>query len=316
MLSVTGIFYFYADMINLTTKIILLIMPVLVASILVTDALLVDSRATDSHTVSTDTPVTPVTDEVRVVSFSPEISEIIAYLGGIDSLAATDINSTYPDELKKLPKIADYYSVNQEALSALNFDHILLSRDFNALIISKLTKYQNKLHIYSITDGSDLLKVIEDLGKILHREKQASDIINDIQMKIQNLREEHANKHVIKTAIVIWDKPLLTAGGETFLNQAVKICGGSNIFEKLTIKFPSVSAEKLIAGKPDVVISLIDDNQNLPSSLKNRTVVLTREQQDSLMKISPRSYETGIPAVCQAIDSARNLVHDKTQTAD
>ena len=179
MLSVTGIFYFYADMINLTTKIILLIVPLLVASILVTDALLVDSRATDSHTVSTDTPVTPVTDEVRVVSFSPEISEIIAYLGGIDSLAATDINSTYPDELKKLPKIADYYSVNQEALSALNFDHILLSRDFNALIISKLTKYQNKLHIYSITDGSDLLKVIEDLGKILHREKQASDIIEE-----------------------------------------------------------------------------------------------------------------------------------------
>lgn len=256
-------------------------------------------------------PDTPSAAKVRVLSFSPEISEIVASLDGYDNLVATDINSTYPEELKKLPKIADYYSVNLESLASLQFDYILLSRDFNGLIISKLTRYKNRLRIFSITDTDELLTGIGILGKLLNREERAEAVKEEIVTKIRELSEKHAGEPPIRTTIVIWDKPLLVVGGSTFLNNAVKLCGGVNIFENLPTKFPSVSAEKIITGKPEAVISLVDAPENLPKSLKTKTFVLTKEEQDSLMKVSPRSFDKGIPAICRALDSVRNQTGNK-----
>lgn len=273
----------------------------------------VEDAVSPASSVQTDTGISVSAGQnkkeesgsIKVVSFSPEISEIVASIDGTDNIVATDINSVYPEQLKKLPKVADYYGVNLEALSALQFDNILLSRDFNSLIIGKLTRYKNKLRIYSITDSDELLDTIRTLGQLLHREEKAQQVINDIKQKIGDLAAGHRSQKQIRTVLVIWDKPLLVVGGSAFLNRAVKLCGGINIFEDLPIKFPAISAEKLIKGKPDAVISLVDNTENLPKSLRSKTFILTKEEQDTLMKISPRSFDIGIPAVCKAIESVR-----------
>lgn len=262
-------------------------------------------QADDSISVNASQSKKEKFRSIKVVSFSPEISEIVASIDGTDSIVATDINSVYPEQLKKLPKVADYYGVNLEALSALQFDNILLSRDFNSLIIGKLTRYKNKLRIYSITDSDELLDNIRALGQLLHREEKAQLVINDINRKISDLAAGHDKQKQIRTVLVIWDKPLLVVGGSAFLNRAVKLCGGVNIFEDLPVKFPAISAEKLIRGKPDAVISLVDNTENLPKSLRSKTFILSKEEQDTLMKISPRSFDIGIPAVCRAIESVR-----------
>ena len=103
----------------------------------------VDDAVSPASSVQTDTGISVSAGQnkmeesgsIKVVSFSPEISEIVASIDGTDNIVATDINSVYPEQLKKLPKVADYYGVNLEALSALQFDNILLSRDFNSIKI-------------------------------------------------------------------------------------------------------------------------------------------------------------------------------------
>jgi iron complex transport system substrate-binding protein len=54
--------------------------------------------------------------------------------------------------------------------------------------------------------------------------------------------------------IELWDDPLTTAGGSSFLDDVVSRAGGVNVAHGLSQPHPRVSAEQVIEWNPDVIV--------------------------------------------------------------
>ena len=54
----------------------------------------------------------------RIVSLTPHLTELLFAIGAGDRIVATDDASDYPPEVKRLPQVANYRSINLEALLA------------------------------------------------------------------------------------------------------------------------------------------------------------------------------------------------------
>ena len=51
------------------------------------------------------------------------------------------------------------------------------------------------------------------------------------------------------------DAPMYTVGGPQLITQAIRLCGGSNVFAALSAPAPMVDVEAVVASRPQVIIA-------------------------------------------------------------
>jgi iron complex transport system substrate-binding protein len=70
-----------------------------------------------------------------------------------------------------------------------------------------------------------------------------------------------ASRHIGKRPSVFWEmsgSPLITAGGNTFVSEAIKAAGGRNIFENVASSWFQPSFEQVLLLNPDWILSGTD----------------------------------------------------------
>jgi iron complex transport system substrate-binding protein len=53
----------------------------------------------------------------------------------------------------------------------------------------------------------------------------------------------------------VWDRPLMTAGPESFVGELIETAGGRNVFADVGSLYPRVSPEAVIRRDPDVILA-------------------------------------------------------------
>lgn len=240
----------------------------------------------------------------RLVSTSPEITEIIYELHAEKCLVGVDINSNFPLEATKLPKISDYYNINQEKIVELKTDLILFSSEYNSLVQSRNKLLQDKFVSFKLTSIEDLKKSIIELAKITHREHEAQILVSGINDKILSQTLLFKNKSYINTIILLWQKPYMVAGSNTILNDYIHICHGFNPYTKINIPYQMVDMENIISKQADLIIVMTNEVFNIPNI---KTSYISGEDRDILSRATPRSVFLGIERLCTIIDSSRAI---------
>ena len=64
-------------------------------------------------------------EQIRIVSLSGSVSEILAECGLTDSIVGTDITSTFPEAIAALSKVGHSRNLSVEGVLALNPTHII-----------------------------------------------------------------------------------------------------------------------------------------------------------------------------------------------
>ena len=62
----------------------------------------------------------------------------------------------------------------------------------------------------------------------------------------------------------IWGEPVYTMGGGHLISEAIRLCGGENVFASLARAAPVVSEEAVIATRPQVIVAGADDARRPP----------------------------------------------------
>ncbi len=231
----------------------------------------------------------------HVVSISPEITEIIYQLDAGRCLLATDAFSNYPAKAQKLPKVADYYSINQEKILALQPKYILASMSYNQLTTKNLSK-DLPIVLLNMQSIENMKKSIFKLAKLMNRRSQGKKIIKKIDKKLKERQQSTTEPQ--KVAILLWEKPLIAVGGKTFINELVSLCGMQNVFNTSQAPFPTISVEHLIAAKPDTIVLMqttanLEDKEQVHSIAKltntNNVVILDKDDTDKFSRSTPRA---------------------------
>lgn len=205
----------------------------------------------------------------RIISLAPSITETLFALGLGDKVVGVTRFCTYPEEVKKLPKLGGLTDINYEAIVLLKPDVVILS-DENAEAKKKLSKIGIKVFAVKVQDWDDITESFLIIGRELGVEDKAEALKYDFDAKVKTVQELVKNLDKPRVLVSI-DRDFQSkkvekawiAGNEGLYNKMIEIAGGKNAYEGITKGSPILSSEGIIRLNPDVIIDTIANFEEL-----------------------------------------------------
>jgi iron complex transport system substrate-binding protein len=209
----------------------------------------------------------------RIVSLSPAVTEILFAIGAGSQIAGVTEYCDYPPETALVPKVGGFSgaTVSMERLAALRPDLVILSGDMHGRIITLLDRLSIRNFAVEPRNFNEVYQTIETLGVLTGNGEKAREVIAVMRAKISRARERRGDGDPPGVFWELTDEPLMTAGGNTFISEAIRLGGGRNIFEDRSESWPRVSTEEVLLRKPAWIIAGDDHGKMVePGALARR----------------------------------------------
>lgn len=251
----------------------------------------------------------------RAISLTPHITELIFAAGAGDKIVGTVIGSDYPEAARDIPIIGDGLNIKVEKALAVRPDVVIAWQASGAA--TTLTPMLTRLHIPLIYSApralQDIPAEIIRFGKLFDTSRIADPAASALAGRLSELEQRYAQRAPVSVFIEIGTAPLYTIGNDPLLNDALRICGGVNIYGSTAIAAPQVSAESVLVLQPDAIIAPAIDDQRLAEARQRWSVLrLPAARQghiygidpDKLFRPGPRLIEAA-ESLCQYLDKVR-----------
>lgn len=191
----------------------------------------------------------------RIVSLAPSCTEIIAALGLQEKLVGITEHTDYPPEVLNLPKVGSYVNLNLEAIAMLRPDLVVATEDGNPdEIVNSLQKLSIPVYVLKLRTYETIQDSIYSLGKFVGRKKEA-DIAVESMRSVASCISDKTSRAKRFSVLWVYDQyPIVSAGRDTFTNQVIQMAGGDSITGDVSISYPRLTIENVIARNPDVIV--------------------------------------------------------------
>jgi ABC-type Fe3+-hydroxamate transport system substrate-binding protein len=187
----------------------------------------------------------------HIVSLCPSITETIFVLGAGDLLSGRTRYCIHPaGKVASVPEIGGTKDPDIEAILKIAPDLVIAEKEENTRrVIEKLEK-EIPVFVFSVESFAQALAMISGLGELTGKITRASGLIKRIEQAFAELPPAEAKT----AAYLIWEKPLMAAGKNTFIDAMMEKAGFRNIFRNKSARYPKISLTELSEEKPEVLI--------------------------------------------------------------
>ena len=194
-------------------------------------------------------------DELRVISLSPSLTELVFQLGKGHTLVGRSTVCDYPAEAARLPVAGNFADPDLERVLKLKPDLILTHDLIHPAVEKSLARAGIRLVRMQCRNMEDYLCWTRELGKLLHCTEAARKEAVRMEKKLQEFQKQAGGKTSPKTVCwVIWDSPLMIAGGGSLPETVIQYAGEINIAQNLHPEYIKVSKDWLLKNQPDVLV--------------------------------------------------------------
>ena len=210
-----------------------------------------------TETTGTQENVETVMPE-RVVSMSPNLTQIIFALSAEDCLVGVDDYSNYPPQAMALPKMGNYMDPDLEALAAAEPDLVLIVQNDEGMG-ELLTNLGLEYRVLANDTISEITESIERLGDLLDRKEEATMLVENYSDALAAVTSALEGVEKRRVALVVGRNPgrlqdIYVAGHGSYLGEIIDAAGGVNVFDDQMIAWPQVGVEALVGANPEVII--------------------------------------------------------------
>jgi iron complex transport system substrate-binding protein len=192
----------------------------------------------------------------RIVTLAPHAAESLYAAGAGDRLVGTVDYSDYPPEAKKVQRIGGYSRLDLEAVAALKPDLVLAWESGNDMTqVDKLKALGLTVYVSQPNTIDNIANQLERLGQLAGTEAIANATAARFRKRLDTLRATYAGKPKVRVFYQIWKSPLMTVGGPQIISDAIKICGGENVFGHLKQMAPNVTVEAVLEADPEAIVA-------------------------------------------------------------
>jgi iron complex transport system substrate-binding protein len=204
----------------------------------------------------------------RIVCISKQYTEYIYALGAEQDLAAVDISSDYPAEVKKLPTVGYHRALSLEGILAAK-PSVIMCDGMRSLgpeqVVTQLQKLNIPIKIFDskAKDIEGTKALIREMGAYFHKEKRADTLCNklDSEMVIaMDSAKKYANQPKVKVLVIhfgqasniymVMSKGRGEGGGA---GNMIEWAGGEMAVGDTT-SMRQLSAEVVTKSNPDVIL--------------------------------------------------------------
>lgn len=188
----------------------------------------------------------------RIVSLVPSQTELLYDLGLEDAVVGITRFCVHPEDwFGKKQRVGGTKDFDPERIAKLKPDLIIANKEENSRPgILKLAE-DFPVWISDVRDAPTAFEMMRGVGKITAKEEKAETLIKEIQSGISDLARPEKK---LSAAYLIWKKPWMAAGDNTFINAMLEICGFQNVLAGKEEHYPTIDIKSLSAKAIDVLM--------------------------------------------------------------
>jgi iron complex transport system substrate-binding protein len=209
----------------------------------------------------------------RIVSLSPSVTEILFAVGAGEAVAGVTQYCNYPAETASKIKVGGFSgaTVSIETIAAIKPDLVILSADMHGRVVSLLDRIGIVSFAAEPRNFEEVYGLIVNIGRLTGKSAGAEAVLGKMREKLRRAGELRRGREAPRVFWELSAEPLITAGGSSFISEAIRLAGGENIFGDLGEHWPEVNAEAVLRRRPDWIISAeTGDTQSFLRSLARR----------------------------------------------
>ena len=253
----------------------------------------------------------------RIISLAPSLTELVYAAGAGARLIGVVEYSDYPASASSLPVVGRFDGLDIERILELKPDLIVAWQSGNPK--SSITQLKNlnlKVYVAEPKNLSSIASHIEKLSVLTGTESRAQIAIQEFNSIYGELKRRYNNKSKVKIFYQLWDRPIITVGGNELINDIIELCGGENIFGDLPQLAPKIDQESVLIRNPKVIVAS-GSNTERPQWLDEWKLwpQLTAVAEENLYFIIPELLQRHTPRallgtrqMCEYIDQARKAI--------
>lgn len=198
----------------------------------------------------------------RIVSLSPDLTEMLFGVGALPRVVAVSNFDTYPPEVAKLPHIGTLSSPSLERLTALRPDLIVIDSAQAPFIEDTLKQLGFPLLEVWNRTISEACKAMLEIGRATGNETAAVKLAAETRDGLDRVARKTASAPKPRVVLIIDRLPgtlrdLYTATDGSYLAELVAIAGGRIAVPKAETGYKKLSQEDLLAIDPDVILDFV-----------------------------------------------------------
>ena len=192
----------------------------------------------------------------RIISLVPAVTEILFAIGAGERVVGVTQYCDYQDEARTRVSVGGFSgaTVSVEQIQLLRPDLVLVSEDMHERIVALLDDLNIPSFAVEPRNFSEVYDTIALIGEITGCGPGAEAAIALMKEKIAGVEERIRGRERVSVFWVLSEEPLMSAGAETFVSQAIRAGGGRNIFEDVSEHWPLVSPEQVLLRRPEWIL--------------------------------------------------------------
>ena len=194
-------------------------------------------------------------DSIRIISLAPHITELVFSAGVGDGLVGVVEYSDYPEAAKNIPRVGDAFQLDLEGIVSLQPDLVLAWSSGNPKpSLNRLEQLGVNVVAMEPNSFESIARELRLIGELTGHTQQADIAATKFLTQLDELRQQYAIANPIRVFYQISDQPIFTINGDHVISEAIRVCGGTNIFSDLDSLAPSVDLEAVLIRDPEVIL--------------------------------------------------------------
>jgi len=205
-------------------------------------------------------------DPHRIVSLSPNMTEILYGIGAFDRVAGVSDYCTYPPEVSKLPSVGGWRNPSLEKLAALRPDLVILDEGQATFIKDSIQQLGLPIVVTADRTVADVLAAMLTLGRVTGHQAQAERLAASTRENLAQISRKTFALPKLRVVVIVDRTPgtlrdLYTATDGSFYAELVTVAGGAIAIQPARTGYAKLSKEDLMAADPDVILDFIHGAQ-------------------------------------------------------
>lgn len=189
----------------------------------------------------------------KIISLVPSQTELLNDLGLEEEIIGITDYCVHPKHWQENKiKIGGTKKLNIEKIKELTPDLLIGNKEENEK--EQILELMQHFPVWmsDIKTLEEALEMIAAVGKLCGKEKKALDIQNNIREQFSHFKLATASiTHPTSVLYLIWRKPYICAGPDTFIHHMLQLCGFNNIASGP--RYPEMSTDQIKQADPSLI---------------------------------------------------------------
>lgn len=176
---------------------------------------------------------------MKIISLVPSITQLLFDVGLENSIVGRTKFCIHPTKkINTIPTVGGTKNIDLQKINLLQPDIIFATKEENEKDQIVALKKDYKVIVFDIKNLEDNYKMIEKIGKLTSTENKAQEIIKQTNQNFEVLKTT-PSPSLSLSLYLIWRKPYMTIGKDTFIHAMLEEIGLKNMFAHQT-RYPII----------------------------------------------------------------------------